>query len=611
MLMAMAKDIRVILIKIADRLHNMRTMEYQSPEKQRQKSLRPWRSTRPSPTGWACSASSGSWRTCRCATSTPTATGRSPTISNRKRKRSTPSWPRWRKDHRAARRIRHPGHHLQPHQARLQHLPEDVRAEAEHQTASSTCAPSVSSWTICPTATTCWATSTTCTARCRAGSRTISPRPSPTATRACRPPSSARRASPSRCRSAPGRCTTPPSTASPPTGNTRWATAAASCAGDEEKFAWIRRLLESQQDSDAQDFVHDLKMDMFNDEVFVFTPQGDVINLPAGATPIDFAYSIHSAVGNSMVGAKVNGRIVNFDYVLQNGDIVEILTSKSAPGPSRDWMNLCKSNSARTKIRQWFKKERREENIVRGREMFEGEMRRSGHRARRRDRRGADGALSSSSCASTAPDDMYAAIGYGGLTAARAANRFKDELARGPRKQNTKRPPRQDQRGRGAARSRPPAKARPSGHSGAGAGQLPGQVLPLLHPGAGRPGRRLHHPRPGRVHPPADCPNYLNRVRDRRGGPLDQGQLGRRDHRALQHLSDALCPRPHRPGHGHRHRAQFAQRQGAHAQRPRQRRPGADLRHAGGQGRAGAALYRQQAQPDRRRDEDHRNGKSL
>ena len=150
--------------------------------------------------------------------------------------------------------------------------------------------------------------------------------------------------------------------------------------GDEEKFAWVRRLLESQQESDATDFFHNLKIDMFADEVFVFSPKGDVINLPAGATPIDFAYSIHSAVGNSMVGASVNGRIVTFDHVLQNGDIVEVRTAKNAPGPSRDWLNIAKSGSARTKIKQWFKKERREENIVRGKEMFEAELKNRGLR---------------------------------------------------------------------------------------------------------------------------------------------------------------------------------------------------------------------------------------
>ena len=148
--------------------------------------------------------------------------------------------------------------------------------------------------------------------------------------------------------------------------------------GDENTFAWIRRLLESQQESDASDFFHNLKVDMFADDVFVFSPKGDVINLPAGATPIDFAYSIHSDIGNRMVGAKVNGRIVTYDYVLQNGDIVEIRTSKSAPGPSRDWLNTAKSNSARTKIKQWFKKERREENIIRGRAMLDDELRHNG-----------------------------------------------------------------------------------------------------------------------------------------------------------------------------------------------------------------------------------------
>ena len=146
---------------------------------------------------------------------------------------------------------------------------------------------------------------------------------------------------------------------------------------DEEKFAWVRRLLEAQQDADAQDFVENLKIDMFSDEVFVFTPKGDVVNLPAGATPIDFAYNIHSDIGNHMIGAIVNGRIVPYNHVLQNGDIVEVLTSKSAKGPSRDWLGIVKSPVARNKIRQWFKKEKREENIAHGKEAFEAELKRA------------------------------------------------------------------------------------------------------------------------------------------------------------------------------------------------------------------------------------------
>ncbi|MGM9614848.1 MAG: RelA/SpoT family protein [Oscillospiraceae bacterium] len=199
--------------------------------------------------------------------------------------------------------------------------------------------------------------------------------------------------------------------------------------GDEEKFAWIRRLLEKQQDSDAQDFYHDLKVDMFDDEVFVFTPNGDVKSLPAGATPIDFAYAIHSAVGNRMTGAKVNGRIVPISYPLQNGDIVDIITSNASSGPSRDWLNIAKSGEARSKIKQWFKKEKREENIQHGSSMFEAEARRQGlamvdltdpdilpHILKR--------------MAVTELDDIFASIGYGGMTASHAVGRIRDEILR-------------------------------------------------------------------------------------------------------------------------------------------------------------------------------------
>ena len=201
--------------------------------------------------------------------------------------------------------------------------------------------------------------------------------------------------------------------------------------GSEKEFEWVRRLLENQQDVEADDYIHSLKVDMFDDEVFVFTPKGKVISLPAGSTPIDFAYAIHSAVGNSMIGAKVNNRIASYDAPLHNGDIVEILTSKSAKGPSRDWLNICQSNQARVKIKQWFKREKREENIVRGKASFEAELRHAG----------VDPDILQNTevlpvilkkVSFECLDDMYAAIGYGGLTAAKAVGRIRDDLTKQP-----------------------------------------------------------------------------------------------------------------------------------------------------------------------------------
>ena len=175
-----------------------------------------------------------------------------------------------------------------------------------------------------------------------------------------------------------------------------------------------------------------MKIDMFDDEVFVFTPRGEVISLPSGSTPIDFAYAIHSEVGNHMVGAKINNRIVNYDTVLQNGDIVEVITSKSAKGPSRDWLLLCKSNQARVKIRQWYKKERREENVAAGKQSFDEELRRIGiHPSVVNDEKLLPTLLKKVAFGSL--DDMYAAIGYGGLTAAKAVNRMKEDLLKSQR----------------------------------------------------------------------------------------------------------------------------------------------------------------------------------
>ena len=198
-------------------------------------------------------------------------------------------------------------------------------------------------------------------------------------------------------------------------------------SGTEKDFEWVRRLLESQQDADAEEYVQSLKIDMFDDEVFVFTPKGRIVSLPSGSTPIDFAYAIHSGVGNAMVGAKVNNRIANIDTKLKNGDIVEVITSKAAKGPSRDWLNICQSNQARTKIKQWFKKEKRDENIIHGKASFESEMKRSGLPLTALSDPELEGALLRK-LAFDNWDDMYAAIGYGGLTAVKAVGRIRDDI---------------------------------------------------------------------------------------------------------------------------------------------------------------------------------------
>ena len=200
-------------------------------------------------------------------------------------------------------------------------------------------------------------------------------------------------------------------------------------SGDEGRYEWVLLLLENQEGADAEDFIHSLKVDMFADEVFVFTPQGDVINLPAGATPIDFAYNIHSAVGNHMVSAKVNGRIVPLNHRLQNGDVVEVMTSQNAHGPSRDWIKIARSSNARSKIRQWFKREKRDENIVNGRQSFESELKRTGVSLKELlADENVPNVLKKLSFNSV--DDMYAAIGYGGVTALKVIGRLREDIQR-------------------------------------------------------------------------------------------------------------------------------------------------------------------------------------
>ena len=207
-------------------------------------------------------------------------------------------------------------------------------------------------------------------------------------------------------------------------------------AKEEKKLAWLRQILEWQQNmSDNKEFMDTVKteLNIYNDRIYAFTPQGDVINMPAGSTPIDFAYMIHSAVGNKMVGARVNGKIVTFDYQIKNGDRVEIITSQNSNGPSRDWLNLVKSSQARTKINQWFKKELKEENIIKGRELITADAKKKGYNINdllkpewldvvcRR-------------FASKNFDTLCSSVGYGGIKEGQVVNRLIEELKKEEKK---------------------------------------------------------------------------------------------------------------------------------------------------------------------------------
>ena len=205
-------------------------------------------------------------------------------------------------------------------------------------------------------------------------------------------------------------------------------------ADTEQKFQWVRQILDVQKDAkDEEEFLQTLRIDLFTDQVFVFSPKGDVRSFPAGSTPVDFAFSIHSAIGYKMQGAKVNGKIVPLDYQMKNGDIVEIITSSAVHGPSLDWLKIIKPGQARSKINAWFKKEKREENIIQGKEMLERELKRQG--------------LSQLNLGSpeyielivrrygyASADDLYANLGYGGMHLAGLINKLKDEY----KKQNAK-----------------------------------------------------------------------------------------------------------------------------------------------------------------------------
>ena len=198
----------------------------------------------------------------------------------------------------------------------------------------------------------------------------------------------------------------------------------------DKRLEWIAKLIETEDDArDPDEFMNALKTDIFQDETFVFTPRGDVIALPQGATVIDFAYAIHSGVGNSMIGAKINGMIVPIDRVPQNGEIIEILTSSSSKGPSRDWLNIVKTSSARTKIRGWFKREKRPENIVAGRAMIDTEFKKYGRPYTETQKNDIMTTIGQKFGFMSA-DDFYNTLGYGGITISKVSLKLKEEFER-------------------------------------------------------------------------------------------------------------------------------------------------------------------------------------
>jgi guanosine-3',5'-bis(diphosphate) 3'-pyrophosphohydrolase len=195
----------------------------------------------------------------------------------------------------------------------------------------------------------------------------------------------------------------------------------------EQKLTWLRSLLEWQNDMrDSRMFMENLKLDLFESQVFIFSPKGDVFSLPASATPLDFAYQVHSGVGNHCVGAKVNGKIVPLDFGLKNGDIVEVLVNKSSARPSLDWLSIVKTSGAKHKIKQWFRKEKKEENAILGQEMLESELVHLGIRADVP--RGEMIEKLAGKLQYPTANDLYAAIGFGDANAASIAKRLKEEL---------------------------------------------------------------------------------------------------------------------------------------------------------------------------------------
>ncbi len=324
----------------------------------------------------------------------------------------------------------------------------------------------------------------------------------------------------------------------------------------ENKLSWLRALLEWQKDMrDSRVFMENLKLDLFDSQVFVFSPRGDVYSIPAGGTPLDFAYQVHTDVGNHCVGAKVNGRIVPLDYQMQNGDICEILVNKSSGRPSLDWLSIVKTSSAKHKIKQWFRKERREENVLAGQEALEQELARAGLRTDV-----ARGELLERIAARlnyATPTDLFAAIGFGDASAQAVANRVRDEVKHDNVVDLTK-------IGRKPVAAQRPAQIERRAHRRRR--RRAGAPFEVLLAGAGRSDHRLRHDRPRRQRPPRRLSERRLHERDARADPSGAMDRRCRPHARRRHRGRGRRPLAAAPRyHGGLRRAQDAGQLGKRA----------------------------------------------
>ena len=558
MFLAMAEDIRVVLIKLADRLHNMRTLVALPSEKQQRIARQTMEIYAP------LAERLGIWQIkweledLAFKVLEPERVPRA-----RQAARHAAQGPRGlhRAGDRGARAARssdgrHRGRPPGPARSTSTASARRCSARAPSSARSTTSTRSACSSTRSATATRRSASSTRCGGRSRASSTTTSRSPRTTSTSRSTPRSSRSTASRSRSRSGPTRCTRCQR------GRHRRPLALQGRLEGRPRVRRQARLaapahgLAARRHVDATEFVEGIKLDIFQDQVFVFTPKGDIKDLPAGATPLDFAYRIHTDVGHRTIGAKVNNRLVPLDYRLKNGDIVEIVTTKGEHGPSRDWLNIVRTSHAREKIRQWFKRKDRDENIVHGRESLERELRRLARTSHpggrpRQDRRGRQAATTT--------------------TRSTTSTRRSATARSAPSRSSSRLGVVDDARGRRCRRSRRRrSPARTGGVRVKGVGDLLVRFAKCCHPIPGDPIVGLHHPRQGRHGPP---PSRARRSSTSARSP----RLIEVEWEAAPAQTYPIAIRVEaydRTGPAHRHHPGRGREQGQHPGRGRRREPG-------------------------------------